>query len=324
MEKIRKILKKNKFIFNIWNFFYKRKQNKIEQKKLKGNYKFINNSKKSENLCLILAGYKEYLWGDVFERIKQFVPDDFDVCIVSSGLYNDKLLKICNENNWSYLSVEENKVTLVQNIAIDLHKTAKFIYKLDEDMFITKGFFDILKQTYNKVIEDNKYKPGFVAPLININGYSYRRILEKIDMLSDYEGKFGIAYVDGTPGEQIIDNSEIAKYLWGNNNEILKNIDKLSNDFSKNELDYSICPIRFSIGAILLPRETWENMGKFNVHRGNNMGADEVQLCEYCTVYSRPMIVSENSVIGHFSYGPQTEEMKKYYNENRGVFSIEK
>ena len=67
------------------------------------------------------------------------------------GLFNEKLNKMCEEKKWSYLSVEENKVTLAQNIAIELHKDAKYIYKLDEDMFITKGFFENLKDTYLKV-----------------------------------------------------------------------------------------------------------------------------------------------------------------------------
>ena len=322
MEKVRELLKKNKLIFGIWNKFYQRKLNKKEEAKLKGKYEFIDRSKKSENLCIILAGYKEFLWKEVFERIEKFIPKDFDVCIVSPGMFNEKLVELCEKNSWSYLSVEMNKVTLAQNIAIHLHKSAKYIYKLDEDMFITEEFFENLKETYLKVKEENKYKVGFVAPLININGYSYRRILEKTNLLSKFEEKFKSAYMDATPGEQIIENGEIAKFMWGNGNQELKNIDEISRKFSKEEFSYSICPIRFSIGAILLPRETWNKMEKFDVCRGNNMGLDEVKLCQFCTIYSRVMVISENILVGHFSYGPQTSEMKKYYQEHKEIFSL--
>lgn len=322
MERIRELLKKNKLIFNIWNKFYQRKLNKKEQAKLKGKYKFVNRSKNSDDLCIILAGYKEFLWKYVFVRIEKFIPKEIDVCIVSPGMFNEKLAKLCEKNNWSYLSVEENKVTLAQNIAIHLHENAKYIYKLDEDMFITKGFFENLKETYLKIKKEKKYKIGFVAPLININGYSYRRILEKTNLLSKFEEKFGVAYLDATPGKPIIENADIAKFLWGENNTELKELDKLSKEFQKQDFSYSICPIRFSIGAIMFPRDTWNEMGKFNVVRGNNMGLDEVQICQYCTIESRPMFISENILVGHFSYGPQTTEMKKYYQENKDIFSL--
>lgn len=240
------------------------------------------------------------------------------------GLFNEKLNKMCEEKKWSYLSVEENKVTLAQNIAIELHKDAKYIYKLDEDMFITKGFFENLKDTYLKVKEEGKYVPGLIAPLININGYSYRRVLEKTNLLNKFEEKFGKAVMDATPGEKILTDGEVAKFLWGNDNEELKDIDKISEKFLKGEFKYSASPIRFSIGAILMPREIWKSMGKFNVFRGKDLGEDENQICKYCLIESRPVIVSENVLVGHFSYGPQTSAMKEYYKENKDIFRFKK
>ena len=32
------------------------------KKRVRGNYKFINRKKDSEKLCIILAGYKKFLW----------------------------------------------------------------------------------------------------------------------------------------------------------------------------------------------------------------------------------------------------------------------
>jgi len=319
---IKKVLKSNKVVFKIWNVINEKRLKKIEEAKITGEYNFINRGNDSEKICIVLAGYKEFLWEDVFFRLKKFCPSDVDVCIVSSGVYSEKLENICEKNNWSYLSVKRNQISLTQNIAINLHKNAKFIYKLDEDIFVTKNFFNQLMDTYNKVLEEKKYKPGFVAPLININGYCYRRLLEKFNLLSSFEQKFGTAWYDACVDQKIIKNGDIAKYFWGDNEEIFRNIDALSAKLYDRKFEYSVCPIRFSIGAILFPRETWENMHKFSISDDPGLGADETEICAYTVTESRPIIVSENVLVGHFSYGPQTNDMKEYYKRNRNIFKL--
>ena len=52
---------------------------------------------------MILAGYKEFTWDIVFKRIKEFSDENMDICIVSSGLYSERLSKIAQENDWSYI-----------------------------------------------------------------------------------------------------------------------------------------------------------------------------------------------------------------------------
>lgn len=292
------------------------------KKRVKGSYKFENRKKDKENLCIILAGYKQFLWEDVFGRIEKYAPNDMDFCIVSSGLYSDELAKIAEKNNWSYLSVKQNKVTLVQNIAINLHPKAQKIYKIDEDIFITKNFFSQLMETYNRMERDERYKIGFVAPLLPINGYANVNVLEKTGLLDTFEKKFGKTYHDGDGQAPIIKNPDIAKFMWGETEEKLRDIDKLSEEFSKEEFSYSICSIRFSIGAILFSRDIWETMGRFKVGIGTNMGQDEVQLCKYCMIESKAIVVSENTLVGHFSYGPQTNAMKEYYNSHREIFKV--
>ena len=68
-----------------------------------------------------------------------------------------------------------------------MHKDAEFIYKLDEDIFITENYFSILKETYNNVLNDNNFNIGFIAPLIPINGYGYSVILNKLNLSKLYE-----------------------------------------------------------------------------------------------------------------------------------------
>lgn len=293
-----------------------------KKRRVKGNYTFINRKKDSDRLCIILAGYKQFLWEDVFGRIEKYAPKDIDICIVSSGLYSDELAKIAEKNNWSYLSVKQNKVSLVQNIAINLFEKASMIYKLDEDIFVTKHFFEQLLRTYNETEKNSHYRVGFVAPLMPISGYAHVRVLEKTGLLETYENKFGRAQHNWDTTGKVVVNPEIAKFLWGETEAKLRDIDALDEEFSKQDFSYSVCSIRFSIGAILFSRQLWEDMGRFEVGIGNNMGRDEIQLCNYLLADSRAIIVSENTIAGHFSFGKQTPEMKKYYEQHREIFKV--
>ena len=144
---------------------------------------FVDRRKNSEFLLMILAGYKSFLYEDVFARVKAFTPKNFDICVMSSGLFDETLNKIAAENDWSYLSTAENNIPLVQNLAIMLHPQAEFIYKMDEDIFITEGVFDTLMKTANHVQKYGHYNVGFVAPLIPINSHGYVRILEKLNLI---------------------------------------------------------------------------------------------------------------------------------------------
>lgn len=313
---------KNETCVKVYRNLQKNRKEHEKRKRIKGKYTFIDRKKDSEKLCIILAGYKEYLYEDVFARLEKFTPKDIDVCIVSSGLYSEKLNEIAKKNNWSYLSVKKNKVSLAQNIAINIHQKAKYIYKLDEDIFITENFFTQLFKTYEEVEKNGRYRVGFVAPLIPISGYAHVRVLEKTGLIKTYEDKFGKAEHNWDTQGKVVKNPEIAKFMWGKTEEKLRDIDSLSKEFAKQDFNYSVCSIRFSIGAILFKRDLWEDMGRFVVGIGNNMGQDEIQLCNYILSDSRAIIVSENTVVGHFSFGPQTNEMKKFYQENREIFKI--
>ena len=318
-------LEKNKTVLKYGRKIKTALKNNKMKKAISGKYTFINNQKGQKKLCVILAGYKELIWKDVVERLEKFMPENMDVCLLSSGKYCDFLEKTAKKNKWSYLSTKENKVTLIQNIAISLFPNAEYIYKLDEDMFITKNFFKNLEKTYNKVNKESNYDIGFVSCLINVNGYSYIRILEELNLKKDYEEKFNkLRYICGSYDDDILINGEAAKYMWGSSDERLKNIDELSNIFEKKQFSYSICPIRFSIGAILFTRKVWEEMGYFHVGLGSDMGADEVQLCSFCVNNCKAMVISENSVVGHFGYGKQTAAMNSYYKENKKQFRLKK
>lgn len=284
---------------------------------------FLDNSTNSETACFILAGYKEFTWDIVFKRIKTFCPEDIDVCIVSSGLYSDDLKKIAENYNWSYISMKRNCVTLALNSAIREFKSAKNIFKLDEDIFITEGFFDSLPKAHEEAKKD--YFPCFSAPLIPINGYGYRQILEKLDLTQKYAELFEYPKVSAGIRMKIENNVDVAKFFWGNDG-FIPQIDDLNRQIKEistyDNRDYSICPIRFSIGAIFFERKILEDVFWFPVKLGNCMGLDEEFLCNIATTKSNAIVVTESQVVGHLSFGKQNKIMEEYFKCNQEIFEI--
>ena len=163
-----------------------------------------------------------------------------------------------------------------------------------------------------------------MAPLIPINGYGHVRILQKLGLENIWKEKLGEIKMAGRAefARPIEKNPQAAKFFWGDG-DVVPSIDELNRQFQKELPSFGICPIRFSIGCILFSRSVWEHMGMFTVpKKGNGMGLDEEQLCAYCVNYSRVMVVSENTVVGHLSFGAQNKEMEAYYLSNADKFKI--
>ena len=303
--------------------YYKLKNIRVNRKfkaSTKVGHSFIDRRKNSNKLCMILAGYKSYLYEDVFERLIKYMPQDLDVCIVSSGLYSKELEEIANAQSWSYLSTERNCVTLAQNVAILLHSSAEFIYKIDEDIFVTENCFERMMETFLKVEAEGDYDVGFVAPLIPVNGYGHLKILNKFGLNKIYQEKFERPKYASYSSRMIESNGAVARFFWGEDG-FVPTIDQMSSMFGNRPFEYSACPVRFSIGFILIRRCTWEDMGMWKVLADNPcMGLDEEQICSYCIIKSKAIIVAENAVSGHLSFGKQNEDMKQYYLEHREVF----
>ena len=314
---LKKVLKKLK-LFE----FVKKNYMKLDyRKKLTKKYVFECRKKDNKKVCFILAGYKEFLYDNVFARVKKFITDDIDVCILSSGKYSQKLSDIAKKNNWSYLSTERNNVSLIQNVAINLFKEAEYIYKLDEDIFVTDNYFKTLYDTLIECETNGSYKVGFVAPTIPINGFGNMIILDRFGLVELYTKNFEKPLYAAGRDRMVESNPEVAKFFWSDKG-YLPNIDKMNAIMQKDNFSYVACPIRFSIGAILFKRDFWEKMKMFKVDSGSGMGSDEQQLCECCISNSNAIIVSKNSVVGHLSFGKQNETMKKYFEDNKEIFNI--
>lgn len=309
---------------------------------------FENRSKSKKVMCMILAGYKDIIFPTIIKRVQMFAPKYMDICICTSGKYVPKIARLCRENGWSYLSTKENDVNLVQNVAINNHPYAKYIFKIDEDIFITKDFFDNMLVSYahskfgtktqkdafkylgisnvnGKVVNPDfdivEYNPGAIAPLIPVNGYGNMRILRKLDLVGKYEELFGILpKFEAGVHTEIEADPDVAKFFWGEGGYV-PSIDDINAKFSVDPLHENACPIRFSFGAIMYERELWINMGGFTVVPGKNrLGRDEEQFNAYCINASRPIMISENIVVGHLAFSGQNEEMLRYFDKNKEIF----
>lgn len=296
----------------IWKF--------LERRRTKCHYTFKDRSKGQNKMAMVLAGYKEYLYEPVFRRFKQNLTPDIDVCIITSGKFVPEIDAMCEKEGWSYLSTKENHVSLVQNVAILLHPNAQYIYKMDEDIFLCSDFFDRLMKAYEHA-KEGQYYPGVMAPLININGYGYVRLLEKLGLTETYTKMFGKPMYAGGPENIIETSAEVARFFWGEGG-YFPSIDEIDRKLAEEPLEERPCPVRFSIGAILFERSLWERMHYFSVrlkHRVE-LGLDEEDLCAFCINSSLPIMVSENLVVGHFSFGPQNAAMREYFDSHKDIW----
>lgn len=290
----------------------------LKKFRLSGTYKFENRSSNNRKLCIVLAGYKKQLYPSVFGRIEKYAPLDVDICVVSSGVYSQELSRLCKDHNWSYLSTKKNNISLIQNITIMLFSNAEYIYKLDEDIFITEKFFENMYRAYQHA-EQGCYDIGVIAPLIPINGYGNYRILEKLNLLKKYESLFEKPIYSTDPNRLFRTSEETAKFFWGENN-LVPSIDDMNRKFSCEPIQEHPCPIRFSIGAIMFKRTLWEDMSYYPVFKGRILGVDEDHINAFCCNHSRPIMVSENVVVGHFSYSQQFKAMKELYCKKPHLF----
>lgn len=320
--KLKSFFRRNWFTKGTYFYLKGIKEKRILKNKFDYHGVFHDRSKGTRYLCIVLAGYKEFLYPVTFKRLSTYLLKEIDVCIVTSGKYSETVDLMCKENGWSYLSTKENNVSLVQNVAILKHPKAQFIFKLDEDIFITKDYFKNMLRAYEHA-QSGEYQPGIIAPLIPINAFGHMHILNMLNLKEYYEQHFEKPLYIAHPDRQSESNPEVAKFFWGENG-IVPSIDVLNSDVANNAVSELTCPIRFSIGAILFERKMWEDMGFFKVNRkSNNMGMDEEEICCYCLINSKPIMVSKNVVVGHLSFGRQNKEMEQYFLSHIDRFDIQ-
>ncbi len=277
------------------------------RRRVRSKFRFENRQSGSNQMLILVCGYKQILWPAFFERIESFILNSIDICIVCPGFdEHAELEEIARNKDYSILLCNQNKLSIAQNIAIQAHANAELIFKLDEDIIITEHFVEGMLNMKNSFEKNSIYEAGFYAPLININGYSYHRVLHLLSQTDEYEAKFGKA-VSRCVDLPAWEDGEAAEFLWN----IITPIDETAQKLYKNGETYTICPHRFSIGAMMFTRRFWEDIDYFRDAPSGYLGLEEIQVAEYCARECKQIVVSEEVLVGHFSFGPQYEHMLK-------------
>jgi len=272
-----------------------------------GTANLADRSRGSERLAIILAGYKPHLWDITLPRFERFLPADADVCLLSAAKRVPELEELAERRGWSYLSTRANHVSLVQNLAIRAHPAARYVFKFDEDILITDGLCERLLDAHERIAAAGRYWPGFVSPVLNLNGFTYVRFLEQQGLAEAYRERFGeLIHAGGQI--PVTEDGAAARWMWENSLPF----DEIAARMATEPFGFSTVPHKFNIGAILFERGIWEGLGGFRVRPpSGGLGVDETQLCKWCVHTSHAMCVAHNAFAGHFAFGAQDAAMRE-------------
>ena len=279
-------------------------------------HRLEDRSSGSERLLILIAGHKELLWPWTLDRVSKHVPSDLDVCLVTPGVDLPKLADLAREHGWSYLATRGGHVSVAQNLALRAHPDARYVFKVDEDVFVPQRFFESLFDGYLRVKEEAEFSLGFCAPILNVNGFSYVDYLDALGQAEAYRERFGTLRraSDGIP---VHHDGNAAVWLW----ERGLPVEEIATEISKRPFRFSVVPHRFSIGAILFERDLWEGMNGFKrLQRSPGLGEDEQHICVECLSRSRIMAVLQNVYAGHFAFGPQQPAMEAAFGSRLSEF----
>lgn len=290
--------------------------NKLEKNRaFSDSYDFVNRSNGSENLLLILAGFQEFYWEGVLERVRQNKEqfnEDIDICICVPGENGRILKEYAEKYNWSYLRITDDLLAQAQNTAISLHPKAKWIYKIDEDIIISDNYFKKLKENYIAAQLQLHTKVGLVTPILNVNACGTSIFLNTIGMMEEYENKFDKLKIG--MNEPIHKNPDVAEWIW---EKTIPFSDVASLVEEKNSGKVKVCSYRLSIGAILFTREFWDEIGYFRVAEIGCMGAEEEQVNSYCMNNMYSIVIAEDTLAGHLGFFHQKESCRKFYEKHK-------
>ncbi len=279
-------------------------------------YHFTDRSKGKKYLCYVLAGYEPVLWDSTLARIEAYQDSRVDYCLVSSGKYVPALDKLAEKNGWSYLHTEQNQVCFIQNLAVELHPEAEYIWKLDEDIFIGKDFFGRMIQEYHRIEQCGEYRIGFLAPVIPLNCCGYVSYLNLCGKREEYEKRFGRAY--RSRFSAVFNVVETAEFFW----DTMDTFDDMAQRFLRNEGSL-ILDCYYNIGCIMFSRERWLMMGKWPEKPGESgMGRDEAFIYQDNVEKDLSIYEAQGVLAGHLAFGHQKERMLAYYHSHPEKFRI--
>ncbi len=292
-----------------------------EKNKYKTKYKVEGTIKGKKQMLYVLAGYKPYLWKDVFERIKAFQTNDLEVCIGSSGKYCEELSKICKENDWVYVSTKLNHVCVISNVIMRLFDKAEYIFKLDEDIYLPKDYFADMITAYERIEKDATGIIGYICPVLPLGFYGMHDFLIENNCLDEYESRFGKHYIGGRAANPAFKSPcGIDEFIW----EKMGVFDDCAKKYSERGFSYEACATRSGIAAILFKRDFWNELGGLKRNFGIGVGdlGDEGQITSFCALQSKIMYCVNNILVGHFAFGGSEQSMLEFKERHPEIFEF--
>ena len=285
---------------------------------------FEDRRSKNKKLLYILIGYKDFLWEDVLERVKLFCPNDIDVCLLSSGRYDDRLSAISKHNNWSYFVTDINNILYAQNLMMASFSEKEYIYKMDEDVYVTENCFNKMFNCLDRAQKSGELNVGYVTPIIPLSSSSYI-FLEEFGLVEKYKKTFKrkLYYGGDLSSPEIRSDSNFSHFYWS-----IDNIDMLSQRAENNGGNkFRVIAGRHAICFILFSREFFNSMGGFDLGELEGIGydwkdGDEFQIMQHCINFGYYGLMTLDSVCGHFCYAKQEKDMIKFRRENPYYFKI--
>lgn len=303
------------------NFVKKQLKDYEEKRKFDSQYKIEGEIQGKKNMLFVLAGYKPYLWEDVFTRLKRNELDDMEICIASSGKYCTELSEICKKNNWIYLSTTLNHVCVITNIIMKLFSSAEYIFKLDEDIYIPDGYFATMLEDYKIIEEAEPVDLGYICPQLPLGFYGMHDFLVEQNKLEDFENRFGKHKIGGTlVNPYLRAGTGVDEYIW----ELIGVFDDRAAEYSKRDFSYQECYSRPGIAAILFKRSFWDKIGGLTRSRGIGVGnnGDEGQITAFCALNYQVCYCVNNVLVGHFSFGGSEGKVLEFRSQHPEIFAL--
>jgi hypothetical protein len=293
---------------------------------------FINNMKKSEATIMVLIGKYAGVWEVSLKRIHEY-SGKLDVVLINAGGFNRELsIKLSRDYGFSYFESYPNNIVASQNYFIAKYLGSEVIIKMDDDVFVTKNTFKNLLRAYHR-LKSEGLDIGFIAPVLNVNNYSYYHFLKTLGLLEEYEKIFGKPLIfEGHAKRNIWQNPDVAKYIWEKSLP-LNHVAQIFEDKNKDSIE--IIPTRFSIGCILFeksflmrfygyltprPRFKLDTSKAFDSSQITKLllpyGDEEsINFFADTTMHGRFLVL--DSFAGHLSYRPQSKYMLDWFRNNK-------
>jgi len=305
----------------IKNFLKMIIKNYTDKMKYASKYKLEGTIQNKPKLCYVLSGYKPYLWEDVFQRIRLFQPDDLEVCIASSGKYCPELSELCKKNGWVYLSTKLNHICVLSNIVMREFSQADYIFKLDEDIYLPKGYFDDMTEAYDVIEKATPGSLGYICPSLPLGYYGMHDFLLRKNCLEEYSSKFGRHYLGGAAlNPAFRQHVGIDAYIW----EKIGVFDECAEEYKNLGFSYEACATRCGIAAILFRRKFWDEMGGLKKLRGKGFGdcGDEGQITAYCALNFKMTYCVKSILVGHFAFGGAEPDVLRVKEKHPEYFEL--